>query len=117
MTIELQKPDDMSDEDWEDYLEERAAREDPDIWDSLEQLRQLLNSSPVEAMYYLHKHSRFGKQCEYYKKARRLLARDYEAQILSLLDEIQKNLSLPEGQRTVDQLLSEAQKDLEKINE
>ena len=88
MSIELQKPDDMSDEDWEDYLEERASRDVLDIWDELEDLRRELESSPVEAMSYLHKQSRFGKQCEYYKKARRLFIRDYQDRIFSLLDKI-----------------------------
>jgi hypothetical protein len=79
-------------ERWEELLEDDETLHSPDVWDSMETLRKLLNSSQIEAMYFIKKQSRFGKACPYYKKAKILFDRDSRAAILSLLDKLRDEL-------------------------
>ena len=79
-------------EQWEDFLEDQETLHALDVWDDLETLRKLLNESQLEAMHFLKKQSRFGKQCPYYLKARIVFERDSRAAILSLLDKIREGI-------------------------
>jgi len=89
MTI-LQKPDDLSDEDWEEILEDHAEKHKTDSWDTLEQIRKLLNNSQLEAMSMIKKSSRFGSKCPYYIKSKKIFYRDSAAEILSLLEKFNR---------------------------
>lgn len=91
MTV-LQKPDNITDERWEELLEEHAERHPTDAWDTLEEVRKLLNSSRIEAMAMIKKQSRFGDQCPYYLKAKLLFTRDEAGEILTLLDKLMEEL-------------------------
>lgn len=86
MTV-LQRPDNVSDEEWEEILEEYAEKHSHDIWDDVEQLRKLLNQdNRIEAMAHLKKSSRFGVNCTYYLKAKALFMRDTAGDFLTLLE-------------------------------
>ena len=88
--ISLMSPSEL--EDWKTLLEETEELHRLDTFDKLETLRELLNSSQVEAMHFLKKQSRFGKQCPYYVKAKFLFNRDDRATILSLLEQLDSEL-------------------------
>lgn len=76
-------------EEWQEYISNLNHK---DVWDTVEELRVALNSSHIEAMHYLKKQSVWGPNCSYYLKAKKLFYRDQVAPILSLLDQIQKEL-------------------------
>ena len=88
----LQKPDNISDEDWEDLLEEHAELHPTDNWDTMEQIRLLLNSSKLQAMHMIKKQSRLGNQCPYYIKARTLFDRETKAELFSLLEQFREEV-------------------------
>ena len=89
---EFQKPDDVSLEDWEDYLESRKDLHKLDALDTLDQFRRLLNDSQIEAMALIKKRSQYGNECPYYLKAKQLFARDTATQLFSLLEQFTKEL-------------------------
>lgn len=90
--LKLTKPDNLTDQEWEDMLEDDAEIHALDHWDTLELLRKALNSSHIEAMHHLKKHSKYGKHCPYYIKAKTLFEKLESADILSLLDKLNKEL-------------------------
>jgi len=83
--IDTMTPEEL--ERWEDLLESHAETHSTDCFDTLEELRKLLNSSKLEAMHMIKKQSRFGNQCPYYLKARSLFDRHERRDIFSLLEQ------------------------------
>ena len=94
MTLPLDPPiplEEMSPEElskWEQLMEDYADAHPLDSFDTMEEIRKLLNSSQIEAMHMLKKSSRFGVNCTYYQKAKLIFIRDHAGQLLSLLDQL-----------------------------
>jgi hypothetical protein len=70
---------------WEDLLEDFAQSHPRTPEDVLDDIRRLLNESQIEAMATIKKHSRYGINCPYYLKAKKLYEIDNTAHKLSLL--------------------------------
>jgi heme-degrading monooxygenase HmoA len=79
-------------ERWEELLEEYADSHSHTEWDTLEDIRQFLNSSKIEAMHYIKKQSRYGINCPYYLKAKALFERDEAQHFFTLLEQFLKEL-------------------------
>lgn len=86
----MKSENEMTDEELDQH--EHAVTITEDVWDRLELLRRILNSSHLEKMYHLKRGTTLGPACPYYKKALRLFDENQKQQIVDQLRNLLKEL-------------------------